>query len=60
MVARDEFLAGSGLAHDQDAGARWRNLSGRAKDLAHGRAFTEDTGQVHTTAEFSLGPGAVV
>ena len=54
--ARDQFLAGSGLAHDQDAGARRRDLSGRAEDLAHGRAFTEDAGQVHTQRGILAGP----
>ncbi len=41
---RDQFLAGSGLTHDQNAGAGRRNLPGRAENLAHGRAITENAG----------------
>ncbi len=53
----DQFLACSSFTHDQDAGTRGCHLPGRPKNLPHGRAFTEDTGQAPSRRSGLAGPG---
>src|SRR5262249_837934 len=43
--ARDQLLAGPGLAHDQNTGARRGDLMGGPEDFHHRRAVADDSRQ---------------